>query len=458
MAAGFSILETLNQNSQAAADNIPSARIRTKDVSIYDVRPNKNNFYRQTELESLAAEILLYGLKEPIEIKLSVAAETKYEIIDGERRWRALYLLAMQGHKQFRTVSAVIKAEQTEEVEKISMIVANSYRQKTIQEEIQEEKTLKECIKSLREKGESINGWDIAAEDTRKLIATIMKKSETKIAQMEKLDKDLIPEFREEFNSDRLTFSAAYELAGMNEEEQRKLLGIYEDTGELSYTEVKEQKDQIKAEKEAAQIPSQMAVTKEGEITGQPEETAENQALSDSDTEEKRYIEPDPDKILSICYSCQHWNGCDQKSNTATSCNEYTNKAETEKTEEQKYSEEQDKIDKQTAAKLREMEDKEKMNHLPSGSQGITTHYIKLAAMYFEDKASGIKPFELRKNDRNYKIGDILEEMEFKDGRNTGRTIREEVTYILEDYTGLEDGYCIMGTRLIKNEKAGELL
>ena len=39
--------------------------------------------------------------------------------------------------------------------------------------------------------------------------------------------------------------------------------------------------------------------------------------------------------------------------------------------------------------------------------------------------------------------------MEFKDGKNTGRTVRVLVTYLLDDYTGLEDGYCIMGTKLV---------
>lgn len=44
--------------------------------------------------------------------------------------------------------------------------------------------------------------------------------------------------------------------------------------------------------------------------------------------------------------------------------------------------------------------------------------------------------------------------MEFKDGRNTGRTIRKVVTYLLENYSGLEDGYCIMGTKDIDNDSA----
>ena len=47
--------------------------------------------------------------------------------------------------------------------------------------------------------------------------------------------------------------------------------------------------------------------------------------------------------------------------------------------------------------------------------------------------------------------------MEFADGKNTGRTVRVLVTYILEDYTGIEDGYCIMATKLMKDGEEHEL-
>ena len=60
-----------------------------------------------------------------------------------------------------------------------------------------------------------------------------------------------------------------------------------------------------------------------------------------------------------------------------------------------------------------------------------------------------IKTFELRKKEKEYRKGDILELMEFTEGRHTGRVIRAEITYILDDYTGLEDGYCIMAIRVL---------
>ena len=36
-------------------------------------------------------------------------------------------------------------------------------------------------------------------------------------------------------------------------------------------------------------------------------------------------------------------------------------------------------------------------------------HKLKLNAKYYEDSERGIKTFEIRKNDRDYKIGDVLE-------------------------------------------------
>ena len=119
------------------------------------------------------------------------------------------------------------------------------------------------------------------------------------------------------------------------------------------------------------------------------------------------------------------------------------------KTEEQKYNAEQNRNDRETKAKLQEKEDEEKMQHLPS-DEGQKVHQVRMASSYYDDVMTGKKTFELRKNDRGYNVGHILELMEFQEGRNTGRTIRAEIVYMLEDYTGLEDGYCILGIRVIE--------
>lgn len=71
-------------------------------------------------------------------------------------------------------------------------------------------------------------------------------------------------------------------------------------------------------------------------------------------------------------------------------------------------------------------------------------HKLKLAKMFFEDVRLGRKSFELRKNDRDYQIGDILELREMDNGEPTGRVIEKEITYILEGFAGLKEGYCIL--------------
>lgn len=81
---------------------------------------------------------------------------------------------------------------------------------------------------------------------------------------------------------------------------------------------------------------------------------------------------------------------------------------------------------------------------------GITTHKLKLNTDYYDDSASGVKTFEIRKNDRNFKVGDILELREWVwsaiDGKGayTGNVHWKIITYILEDKAFLTEGYVCM--------------
>jgi hypothetical protein len=158
------------------------------------------------------------------------------------------------------------------------------------------------------------------------------------------------------------------------------------------------------------------------------------------------YETPHPESITSLCYSCQRYKDCNVKTGTCEKCDQYINKAEAEKTDEQRYNEEQDRIDKQTRKKLQQQADKEKMENLPSDRKTEDkVHEIKIAASYYDDVTSGRKRFELRKNDRGYKVGDSLKMLEFDEGKHTGRIIDADIIYMLEDYAGLEEGYCILG-------------
>jgi len=51
------------------------------------------------------------------------------------------------------------------------------------------------------------------------------------------------------------------------------------------------------------------------------------------------------------------------------------------------------------------------------GGRILKIHELKLDVKYFDDVKSGKKNFEIRNNDRDFQIGDILELKAFKDGK-----------------------------------------
>lgn len=70
-------------------------------------------------------------------------------------------------------------------------------------------------------------------------------------------------------------------------------------------------------------------------------------------------------------------------------------------------------------------------------------HELKIKPVYFEAIKEGIKTFELRKDDRNFKVGDILLLREWEH-KYSGRKIKKKVIYILKEIEGIEIGYCIL--------------
>lgn len=446
----WNVMEQLNKNAQKAAvgDETPKARFRTKDISIKKLYSNDKNFYSVTDIEPLAQKILLVGLIENLEVVHDPCDQGEYRITAGERRWRALKLLVEQGYTDFEMVTCQIQTPASADEEMLRLIIANDYRNKTVTDILEEEKQLKDILQRMKQEGREIKGYKLDSGRLRDVIAKMLQMPATKIAQIESINKHLIPEFAEELKEGRLTFSAAYMISGMNEETQEEMLERYQENG-LTYKEVKEIKQQQEEKAAAEQIEGQMDIdqyTETEEEIEEPEDDAE-------DTEdEDEWEDAHPESITSLCYSCKRYSDCNVKTGTCQSCDQYINKAEAEKTEEERYSEEQDAIDRETAKKLREKADEEKMQQLPS-QQEKKVHDVKLGTTFFDDVKTGRKTFELRKNDRGYKEGDIIVMHEYKDGTTTGRTIEKKIVYMLEDFTGLEDGYCILG---LGEVKAGE--
>ena len=76
-------------------------------------------------------------------------------------------------------------------------------------------------------------------------------------------------------------------------------------------------------------------------------------------------------------------------------------------------------------------------------------HELKLSTEFFPDVISGKKTFEVRKNDRCFKVGDLLALNEYNVELQyyTGNSCLVYVDYILNDKSFCKEGYIVMAIK-----------
>ncbi|WP_449600348.1 ASCH/PUA domain-containing protein [Paenibacillus sp. Marseille-Q9583] len=74
-------------------------------------------------------------------------------------------------------------------------------------------------------------------------------------------------------------------------------------------------------------------------------------------------------------------------------------------------------------------------------------HELKLVQPFYNAVEERRKTFEVRKNDRDFNVGDYLNLAEYdpEAQRHTGQGISRKITYILDDPTYVKEGYVILG-------------
>lgn len=75
------------------------------------------------------------------------------------------------------------------------------------------------------------------------------------------------------------------------------------------------------------------------------------------------------------------------------------------------------------------------------------THALKTWPEYFKEVSSGNKKFEVRKNDRPFKVGDtlILQEYDPQSKQYTGNELTFKIAYILNGPgMGIYKDFCVM--------------
>lgn len=77
----------------------------------------------------------------------------------------------------------------------------------------------------------------------------------------------------------------------------------------------------------------------------------------------------------------------------------------------------------------------------------IQHHYLKILPKYFMDIEKGIKSFEIRFNDRDFKVGDFLHLQEYCGGEYTGREMSREVCYMIDSPEYCKEGFAVLGLK-----------
>ena len=444
----FNLTELLNQRSKEVAEPIQQGQ-RSEAVTsqegvsgtadIYDLIPSKGNFYSVEDVQDLKQSIELLGVLQPL-LVTDEEEDGKRRIIAGHRRRLAVMQLVEEGKERFRYVPILIKPTQNAILDKLALIMANRFREKTDWEKMTEALETEDLVLKLKETT-NIPGR------TRDLLAEILETSPAQVGRYKAIYNNLIPELMAEFKANNIVVSVIYEASGLPEEYQKQAAEIFRENEVLTLPDIKQLKKHYDA---AQQIPGQMDID-QLQQEEQPEPNVheiENHAgneesQTEQTTEPEEDFDPQPDTVTSLCYGCTHYEDCHEKKATVTSCNNYVNRREANKTAEERYNEEQAAIDRETKRKLQEMQQEEKMQHLPSDEQKKQRD-IRLSRSQYEEITTGRLTFLLLKKD-GFKVDEELELPEYAEGQPTGRKADLEIIYVMDDRTGLDDNYCIIG-------------
>lgn len=87
------------------------------------------------------------------------------------------------------------------------------------------------------------------------------------------------------------------------------------------------------------------------------------------------------------------------------------------------------------------------------------THDLKCWPAYFDATVRGDKPFEIRRDDRGFQKGDILNLIEYdpakltEGSRRTGNVEQRLISYVLTGgQFGIEPGYVVLGLQRFDDE------
>lgn len=239
---------------------------------VFELVPSKENFYGTDpdRLRGLKNSIQLFGVMQDVLIE-DVNGED--HIISGHCRTMCCRMLVEEGHEEFRKINCKYTTvkddtrkmlledgeennETTQLLEKLAVIQANRFREKTDWEKMKEALETEEVIKGLRELTE-LKG------KTRDMVRETIGVSGTQMERYHAVQKKLSPEWMKEFQSAKINITVARELADLDETYQKKAMEHYGDHDGITGAEIKAFK---KLQENNRDIPGQFTIE---QATGQ---------------------------------------------------------------------------------------------------------------------------------------------------------------------------------------------
>lgn len=248
-----------NRKKPTETENISDTVYR----DVFELEPSKDNFYSTDpeKLQGLKNSILLFGVMQDVLIE---DVDGKDRIISGHCRTMCCRMLVEEGHEEFRKINCKYtkvnlntekfpedkdgKVEQL--INKLGIIQANRFREKSDWEKMQEALITEEVIKELRDLVD-LQGT------TRSMVQATLGTSGTQLERYHAIQKKLSQEFMQEFQNGSINISVARELTDLDEKHQDEALGLYKKNETITLPEVKALKEKQEV---GRQIPGQLTL------------------------------------------------------------------------------------------------------------------------------------------------------------------------------------------------------
>ena len=173
------------------------------------IRPNPKNFYEMSDLDELATSIEAHGLIDPIKVRPDEDG-LGYVLLDGERRFRAMTEIL-----GWDMVQCLIYTPVDEIAEELMLIEANRTQRKMSAADLSKQaERYMELLSQLKDSGVQIPGR------LRDRVAEALQVSSSKLARLQAIRGNCIPEILEDFDAGKLNESVAYELSKQPQEKQ----------------------------------------------------------------------------------------------------------------------------------------------------------------------------------------------------------------------------------------------